>query len=514
MPPLLCLLGVSFALGLIFTLLARKAAARLGLVDAPDGRRKIHAQPTPVTGGIAVFLAASFTLASALWLAPASFEALVVESASLGALLFASLIICAVGLLDDARGLRGRHKLLGQLVAVTVVIASGTVVHTVHIFDWEIELGYLSIPFTVFWLLGAINALNLIDGMDGLLGSVGVILCLGMSVIALTAGHVVAAAVSLSLAGALLAFLCFNFPPASIFLGDCGSMLVGLVVGVLAIQSSLKGPATVALATPAALLTIPIFDTLAAITRRKLTGRSIYSTDRGHIHHCLRRSGLSPRAVLALVSGLCSLLVLGALASVAFNNELLALLAAITVVTLLVVRRLFGYVEAILIRENLYALAAVLTRSSARPKAHQLQVRLQGSAEWPELWQSLLVYAQKLQLSSLCLDVNAPSLHEGYHARWGQYVADDVESPRLWRAELSLVSGGHLVGRLEVTGVRDSESLGEKMGAVARLAEEVERVLASLTFSEPTTQTPLPDVPRLRNIEPVLLGSLVSRPGE
>src|SRR5205085_7444433 len=129
----------------------------------------------------------------------------------------------------------------------------------------------------------------------------------------------------------------YNFPPASIFLGDSGSMLVGLVVGVLAIESSLKGPATVALAAPTALLTLPIFDTFAAILRRTLTGRSIYTTDRGHLHHCLLRSGLSNRTVLLCVSGCCLLTVAGALASLALQQELIALLSATTVVALLIV---------------------------------------------------------------------------------------------------------------------------------------------------------------------------------
>src|SRR5205807_6415533 len=99
--------------------------------------------------------------------------------------------------------------------------------------------------------------------------------------------HYHVAAIAATMAGALAGFLCFNFPPATIFLGDCGSMLIGLFVGVLAIQSSLKGPATVALTAPAALLIIPILDTSAAIVRRKLTGRSIFTTDRGHLHHVL-----------------------------------------------------------------------------------------------------------------------------------------------------------------------------------------------------------------------------------
>src|SRR5439155_8367461 len=140
-------------------------------------------------------------------------------------------------------------------------------------------------------LLGAINSLNLIDGMDGLLGSVGLILSLALAVMAALAGHWGAAAVAVALAGALLGFLPFNLPPASVFLGDSGSMLVGLVLGTLAIQSSLKAPATIALATPVALLILPIFDTTVAILLRTMTGRSLYTTDRGHLLHRLLRFG-------------------------------------------------------------------------------------------------------------------------------------------------------------------------------------------------------------------------------
>ena len=126
------------------------------------------------------------------------------------------------------------------------------------------------------------------------------------------------------MAAALLGFLRYNFPPASIYLGDTGSMLIGLVIGSLAIKSSLKGPATAALAAPLAVLAIPILDTMAAIFRRKLTGRSIYTTDRGHLHHCLLSIGFSKVAVLVLVSSFCLLAVAGAYLSIILNSEWLA----------------------------------------------------------------------------------------------------------------------------------------------------------------------------------------------
>src|SRR5581483_6199758 len=120
--------------------------------------------------------------------------------------------------------LRGRHKLVGQCIAVGIVIVGGVRVEHIHLFDWTLELGLLSVPFTGFILLGAINSLNLIDGMDGLLSSVGLIITLAMGALAAVGHHWIAACIALSLAGALLGFLRYNFPPASIFLGDAGSM--------------------------------------------------------------------------------------------------------------------------------------------------------------------------------------------------------------------------------------------------------------------------------------------------
>ena len=137
-------------------------------------------------------------------------------------LLAGGLMICAVGVADDFGLLRGRHKLMGQLAAALVVVAFGVRVDRVALFGWQIDLGLTAVPFTLFFLLGAINSLNLLDGMDGLLSSVGLVLCLALGAMALLGGHMTAAWVALALAGALAGFLFYNFPPASVFLGDSG----------------------------------------------------------------------------------------------------------------------------------------------------------------------------------------------------------------------------------------------------------------------------------------------------
>jgi UDP-GlcNAc:undecaprenyl-phosphate GlcNAc-1-phosphate transferase len=333
----------------------------------------------------------------------------------------------------------------------------------VQVFGLDLDLGLLAVPFTMFWLLGAVNSLNLIDGMDGLLGSVGLILSLTLAVMAALLGQWATAVVAVALAGGLIGFLRYNFPPASVFLGDSGSMVIGLILGTLAILGSFKAPATIVLAMPVALLTLPIFDTAAAIIRRKLTGRSIYTTDRGHLHHCLQRSGLSRPTILLLVAGFCLLTGAGVVASRAFDNDWFALLTGVAVVAILVVTRLFGHAEALLIKERLTGLASRLFGKSS-PQARQLSVRLQGSADWKSLWSRLTHLADDLNLEQVRLNVNAPMLHEGYHARWDRAVPLP-EDAHVWRVEVPLTAHGIDVGRLELVGPHDDVPVWRKIEA-------------------------------------------------
>jgi UDP-GlcNAc:undecaprenyl-phosphate GlcNAc-1-phosphate transferase len=350
------------------------------------------------------------------------------------------------------------------------------------VFSWEIDLGLLAVPFTVFLLLGAINSLNLLDGMDGLLASIGLILCLAMGTMAALGERWPAACVALALAGALLGFLRYNFPPATIFLGDSGSMLIGLVIGVLAIQTSLKTPATIALAAPTALLTLPIFDTLVAILRRKLTGRSLYDTDRGHLHHCLLRRGLSNSRALLVAACFCLVTVAGVFASLVFQNELLAVLSGLTVVGILVSCRVFGHAEVSLLLHRLRAVAVSLVRGRPGAEGRGSEVRLQGSADWNEAWTRIVLRGPELGLVMVRLDVNAPALGEGYHARWDRPVNESDEAT-VWRAEVPLAAHGRNIGRLEVAGRHDGESAWQKITALAGLVQDFEAAVTHLTES-------------------------------
>jgi UDP-GlcNAc:undecaprenyl-phosphate GlcNAc-1-phosphate transferase len=344
--PLVAVAVIGGTTTLALTPLVRRLASKLHLVDYPDSVRKLHDHPVPLGGGVIVLVGTATATLLAL-VAPHEWQGLLWKGGHhLAGLFLAALLVNLLGLADDCLHLGARRKLAGQILVALVIVVAGLEIRRVQLLDWQVELGLLSIPFTLFWILGATNALNLLDGSDGVATTVGIVLCLALAAMALMLpNRQIEAIVALALAGSLAGFLCYNFPPASIYLGDSGSMLIGLVIGVLALRSGLKGPATIALAAPTAICAIPILDTAMAIIRRTLTGRSVYATDRGHLHHCLLRHGLSRRATVLSIGALCTWTAVAALASVYRRNELLALVGILAVVGTLIVTRYFGHEE-------------------------------------------------------------------------------------------------------------------------------------------------------------------------
>jgi UDP-GlcNAc:undecaprenyl-phosphate GlcNAc-1-phosphate transferase len=255
-------------------------------------------------------------------------------------------------------------------------------------------------------------------------------------------------------------------------MGDAGSMVTGLVIGTLGIQSSLKAPATVALLVPVTILTVPFLDTFAAILRRKLTGRSIFATDRAHLHHCLQGRGLSPVAVLACVSLFCLLAGVGGLVSEVLKNDVIAVCTAVAVVAVLVATRLFGRAELSLVHKRLGRLTHSFLQTRGRGRFHRIDVHMHGTANWRLLLDSVIVRAFDLNLQTVRLEVSVPAIREEYHAQWDRFEEQLEET--LWRIELPLVVGGRFVGRLLVTGYPDAEPLAAKAAALDRVVESFE----------------------------------------
>jgi len=419
-------------------------ARRWGVVDRPDGHHKSHKQAVALGGGVAVFLAAAVTFAVEFLSSSKLQRVLNDEKPFLGALLIACVWIVCLGLYDDRFGMKGRYKLLGQVIAALIVINSGLLIHAFKVMGYEIQLGIFCLPFTLFWLLGAVNSLNLLDGIDGLATTIGIILCATITLMAFLVGHEAVAIVGVIFVGSLIGFLRFNFPPATIYLGDAGSMLIGLVVGALAIGGSFKSTATIGLAAPVAIWALPMFDSLAAILRRKLTGRSIYAVDRGHLHHRLMSKFGNNTAVIAVVAVCCIVTCAGALLSDFMKNDFVAIASILVVFGILVVSQAFGHVEVRML------LSRIKSMFLSRGGTHETSFQLQGSQEWDLLWQSIVEFAERMRLVNVKLDINWASIQEGYHASW--HRASSTERRERWNIVIPLMSNQHVIGRLTVTG--------------------------------------------------------------
>ena len=311
---LLYLVGFAAAVpaSALLTYVVREIARRARLLD-PLEERKVHASPVPRIGGVAIVLAVA--LASGLVVAlfgGSTFEA---DGSRLAVVLAGALAIHLVGLADDVRPMRARWKFVCQILIAVAVFAAGVRATTLSLpVIGTLELGtWAGLLFTVVWFVGITNAFNLIDGLDGLASGAALFALCTMFVVASIHGLVGPSLLTVILAGATLGFLFFNFHPASIFLGDSGSLFLGFMLAGLGLLGSQKSPTVVAVAIPVVSLGLPVLDTLLAVARRFLRGQPIFSADRGHIHHRLLSLGHSPRRVALLLYGACALLALSAM---------------------------------------------------------------------------------------------------------------------------------------------------------------------------------------------------------
>ena len=474
----------AFLASLVTTPLVRAVAIRFGIVDKPDPRRKLHGKVVARAGGVAVLFAVLFSCAIG-FIPYARTLSLDLLYPFIG-LLVAMIGICGLGLADDIYTLRGRQKLFVQILLAGLLTSCGFLVHTVRIFGWEIQLGLAAIPVTIVWLLATTNALNLIDGSDGLCSTVGAIITGSLGVMAALGGHPAEAILAFALCGALLGFLVFNFPPASIFLGDSGSLFVGMICGALAIRCSIKGPASVSMIAPLAILILPLFDSSMAILRRKLTGRSIYTTDRAHLHHTIKERGYSDIGLLVVAGGLCAFASLWAVGGTIMGNDLVAALGATGVLVMLVGSRVFGFAELMLVvrkfREFAHSMLTPATQADHSVR-HQA-VRLQGTRHWEIVWETLTEFADKNGLCRVHMDLNAPWLHEGFHASWQRCrLPDRLER---WSTSLPIHSAGRVFGRLDIVGPIPTGRNFEVLTQLANILEDLEPQIEGL-LSDPVS---------------------------
>jgi len=295
---LLLLAALSLGLSLLFTPIIRTLALHCNLVDLPDGKRKVHKKPIPRVGGVALGAAYFGSLLLAAAYVSGRQPEVTGGFAAVKLIAPAALLVFFVGLADDICSLKPWHKFGVQVVAAVLVVSAGVHIHSIAALSIDPIVGMLA---SVLWLVACTNAVNLIDGLDGLAAGISFLATMTALIASLTSGNVPLTIATAPLAGALLGFLVFNSNPASIFLGDSGSLLLGFLLGCYGILWSGSSATLLEMAAPLMAVAVPLVDTTVAITRRFLTGQPIFKADRSHIHHRLLARGLSHlRAVLLL----------------------------------------------------------------------------------------------------------------------------------------------------------------------------------------------------------------------
>jgi UDP-GlcNAc:undecaprenyl-phosphate GlcNAc-1-phosphate transferase len=335
-----------------------------------------------------------------------------------------------IGLFDDLFHLNAWHKLFGEIAAATAAYFAG--VHVVTVGGAAFS-NWWSLPLTILWLVGCCNAINLIDGVDGLAAGVSLVATSSMLMAAILQHNVLLAYATVPLVGCLLGFLRYNFAPATVFLGDCGSLTIGFLLGCYGVLWSQKSATILGMAAPVLALSIPLLDTSLAIVRRFLRRQPIFGADRGHIHHRLLDLGHSPRTVTLLLWAVCAL---ASICSLCLSNNQLEIPVVLVfgIATWFGIRRL-GYIE-------FDTAGKMLVRGSFRQllcsqiALQNLESKLEATGSMDDCWNVLESSYRDFGLCSLEMQVLGRTYRTGIISE---------ETPNLWRIEIPLSGRDYIV---------------------------------------------------------------------
>ncbi len=392
----------SLLLSLSMIPLVLRLAQQKGLVDRGNART-IHLRPVARLGGVAIFTAVTcVTLGMCLGLGTNRTMAPDVRTRILVIMVGASGVFM-LGLLDDLRALPAKTKLLSELAVALFVCMFDIRIQSITVPGWPpVSLGWLSWPLTVLWIVGITNAVNLIDGLDGLAAGICAISCGAIAFAAFSFGQFALGAVLLSLVGALVGFLCFNFYPARIFMGDSGSLFLGFTIASLAVAFSNKTHVLAGIGLPVIALGIPIFDTLFSMLRRFLQRRSLFAPDKSHFHHRLLERGMNQKRVALTAYGVT--LAGAGLGAIMLRHEGLPAVC-VWVGALLFIIAIFRLTGAVRFRENLrhYHQRATIQRliRTETKSFEELQQHFNNSNTFGDWWQAVCLAADKLGLVQL-----------------------------------------------------------------------------------------------------------------
>jgi UDP-GlcNAc:undecaprenyl-phosphate GlcNAc-1-phosphate transferase len=404
MQTFLCVYLGSALLALIITPIVIKLARRIKAVDRP-GIRTVHTRAVPRIGGVTIFLSAMILIVIVLFLNNSIGQAFRNMQLQLISLFCSATFIFLVGLVDDLKGLPAKFKFLAELLAAAVLCFMTVRISSIKITEQlTLQLGLLSYPLTILWIVGITNAVNLSDGLDGLAAGISAIACGVILVFAIYSSNVIMAVIMLALLGSLCGFLFFNFNPAKIFMGDCGSLFLGFTIASSSVLCSMKSSALVGLALPALALGIPIFDTLFSMLRRFLDRRRIFAPDRRHFHHLLIDMGIKQRHVVVAIYLMTLLFTgLGMFMMVTRKSNSLVIFLCIILLLLL----LFNAVGSVRLRDTITGLQKKYEIAN-RCKQEQIkfedaQLHFRNAHNFDQWWEAACKAAERLDFAWLSL---------------------------------------------------------------------------------------------------------------
>ena len=440
--PVLIVGFCAFFFSVILTPLCRDLFRRLGIVDRPDHGRKLHATPIPLMGGVPIALA---YLAGCLLLALVPRDLVPIHVTHVLLAAPAGLIIFATGILDDILHLNPWQKLGGQTLGALWAYWAGVRITSVGGFN----VTWCSLLVTVIWLIGCTNAFNLIDGVDGLASGVGMFAAATMLIAAFVQHNSILALAIAPLVGALLGFLRYNFNPASIFLGDSGSLMIGFLLGCFGVVWGQKAATILGMTAPLMTLGIPVLDTGLSIVRRFLRHQPIFGADRDHIHHRLLNRGFSPRRVVLVLYGMAGIGAVLSLLSVA-DNRLSGAVVMIFCATAWIGIQHLGYTE--------FGTAGRMVLAGTFQQALDAQLRLRvfeqelsAARSIEECWENILAISRTFDFVEVRLNIAGTVYQERLQ---------DTNGGLCWSLRVSLP------GRAYINFARPHESLVFPMGVV------------------------------------------------
>ncbi len=461
----LALFFSSICISLFLTPLVLRLSERYGIGQDTTGERKIHARSIPRLGGIAIYFSVVATLSLLLLFDNNVTQVFNIHLSNLRVLFVPATLLFLVGLVDDLRGLNPWFKLAVQTSAALISFGFGLRIELITnpLSGDPVTLGWLALPVTVIWLVGVTNAFNMVDGLDGLAGGLACLISISVGLMALVNGRVLIAIFTVTIVGATLGFLRFNFYPARIFMGDGGSYFLGFLLAALAVRTGGKSSIVVSIAIPLLILGVPIIETGVTILRRLFAGKPLFQADGGHIHHQLLRGGVSQRVIVLVMYMVTAAFGVAAFVLMVNRTMGIAVMTLLVSVVLALIFTRLGYHEFKEFRD-LVQRAFFFQR---RILSNQIFIRAAASklteARSPaELFGQLAVLFQHLGFCRARIDVAVAS--DGpdwrmFHWDWSPSGTEPADLPgkgcpdeeKVWLLEIPLASDPGLKARLQLS---------------------------------------------------------------